>query len=297
MKLAIEPQRFNVQTRGLLQFCVELTDRYVREGLVCSVRHAFYKAAVAGVIQKSDADYQKVSTVMTNGRWAGLIDWDVVVDESREPSTWASWESAEACATEALDQFRLDRWQGQACYVEIWVEKVAVKANLEDIAAEHHVTLQPGRGNCSTSGVYRAARRFNRHHSAGRRPIILYLGDHDPLGLHFPGEVTERIGRFGLHPEVRRLAVNFDQVETFGILSHPVKAKGKTAEKRIFAEYLAKYGNEAWELDAFEPRDLQDLVRAELAKLIDAERLAEVVAEEDDQAGRVRALLDAGGEA
>src|SRR5258708_36358329 len=65
--------------------------------------------------------------------------------------------------------------------------------------------------------------------------------------------------------EVRRLALNMDQVERYG----PPPNFAKETDTR-YAAYVEQFGTtECWELDALAPTVIADLVRAEGEALID----------------------------
>jgi len=55
--------------------------------------------------------------------------------------------------------------------------------------------------------------------------------------------------------QVHRIALNMDQVEQY----NPPPNPAKQTDSR-FASYEAEYGDESWELDALEPRILNDLI-------------------------------------
>jgi len=65
-------------------------------------------------------------------------------------------------------------------------------------------------------------------------------------------------------PEVRRIALNMDQVERYGPPPNPAKVTDSRA-----SGYIARYGASSWELDALNPDTLDQLIGAEIASLRD----------------------------
>ena len=78
--------------------------------------------------------------------------------------------------------------------------------------------------------------------------------------------------------EVRRLALNIDQVERYR--PPPNFAKGTDSR---FEAYAAEFGQECWELDALNPTVIADLIRMEVEGLIDVETWNSALAQERRQ--------------
>ena len=91
----------------------------------------------------------------------------------------------------------------------------------------------------------------------------------------------ERLAMFAGEPiEVRRLALNRDQVERYRLPPNPAKETDSR-----FAVYAEQFGPKSWELDALDPTVIADLIRAELDSLIDAERWQAAEAKERSNRG------------
>ena len=105
----------------------------------------------------------------------------------------------------------------------------------------------------------------------GKGLVVLYLGDHDPSGIDMTRDVDERLRTFARtrQVDVRRLALNMDQVEEH----RPPENPAKTTDSRS-ADYIRKFGESSWELDALEPALLASLVRNEILSLRDPEEWA-----------------------
>jgi hypothetical protein len=67
--------------------------------------------------------------------------------------------------------------------------------------------------------------------------------------------------------EVKRLALNMDQVTKYGCPANPAKLTDSRADA-----YIAEFGRESWELDALEPKVIADLVRTTITKYIDMKK-------------------------
>jgi hypothetical protein len=85
--------------------------------------------------------------------------------------------------------------------------------------------------------------------------------------------------------EVRRLALNFDQIEQYNPPPNPAKITDSRAR-----EYIRRHGRESWELDALDPNVIEGLIEAELQKLVDPAAWRNARARQDqarEQLGKV----------
>jgi len=157
----------------------------------------------------------------------------------------------DACAR----QFRIDKWATQPRRIEVWIEKDALVGVIEGVCTELDVPYFSCRGYTSQSEMWVGAQRLAAHwRKAKQNPLILHFGDHDPSGIDMTRDIQARLQEFSFgtagHPlELRRLALNMDQVELYGPPPNPAKLTDSRCEA-----YMEEHGNESWELDALEPR-------------------------------------------
>lgn len=100
-----------------------------------------------------------------------------------------------------------------------------------------------------------------------------------PSGLDMTRDIEERLKLFGLWGfEVRRLALNFDQIQKYDPPPNPAKETDAR-----FKNYAEQYGDESWELDALSPAILAELVENELMSCLNLEQWDEDKQEEDEK--------------
>ena len=103
---------------------------------------------------------------------------------------------------------------------------------------------------------------------------ILHLGDHDPSGIDMTRDNAERLADvFGGDVELKRIALNMDQIDEYAPPPNPAKVTDSR-----FEQYLLMYGAESWELDALEPSVINELIVNEVALLRDDELFDEAQA-------------------
>lgn len=112
------------------------------------------------------------------------------------------------------------------------------------------------------------------------RIVVFYLGDHDPSGIDMTRDVADRLCTFSdFTPiEVRRLALNMDQIEELQPPENPAKITDSRANK-----YIARYGESSWELDAVSPEQLASIVEEAVATVRDETIWAKALAREKSE--------------
>jgi hypothetical protein len=123
--------------------------------------------------------------------------------------------------------------------------------------------------------MWRAGQRLLRHVEAGQTPVIIHLGDHDPSGIDMTRDIVGRLEMFMGGTELKRVALNMDQVRKY----NPPPNPAKITDSRC-AEYIKNYGNESWELDALDPTTLIDVIDKTITEYKDPGPWEEAVARE-----------------
>lgn len=223
-------------------------------------------------------NYKLLCDIINDARYCGLVDWEAVVDRTRETVKRSHWESPAGIIETTVNAFGIDLWRGQPNRVEVWVEKEAMAEIVGNAARKMDCPSLCCRGYTSSSEMWEAAMRmkdFQEGH--GQTPIVIHLGDLDPSGVDMTTDIQKRLSLFcGFDVEVDRIALNLDQVRKYKCPPNPAK----TTDCRC-KDFVARYGVNSWELDALEPRILSDLItKAIKARIDDRDAWAERVSEE-----------------
>jgi hypothetical protein len=156
---------------------------------------------------------------------------------------------------------------------------------LSPLAKKFHVTMMVNRGYSSQSAMYESANRFKEK---GKKSILLYLGDHDPSGEDMVRDIRERLEMFGVERlGVQKIALNMDQIEQYKPPPNPAKLSDPRAEK-----YIAKFGNESWEVDALPPNVLTQIIEDSISKYINFEKLNAVKEQEEKDKDKLRSVTE-----
>ena len=264
--------------RVLLVRGTGIIEEYAAQGYQLTLRQLYYQMVSRDIIPNSTQWYRKLGEVVSNGRMAGYIDWNAIVDRGRLPYMPPDWKSPADPLQTAAHSYRVDRWQGQPHLVEVWCEKDALSGVIEPVCNRYHVRMLANRGYSSSTAMYQAAQRFNQAADEGQQPVVLYLGDHDPSGTDMTRDVRARLETMTrkLGVEVKRLALNHDQIKRYKPPPNPVKIKDSRARK-----YISVHGAESWELDALEPQVLDNLISSTIETFIEPEQYARTLREEE----------------
>ena len=249
---------------------------YMGQGLKLTLRQLYYQFVARHGLSNTEKSYKGLASLISDARLAGLVDWEAIEDRGRVPQTPSEWSSVLEIIEAACREYRKDRWHGQDCYVELWVEKQALAGVLEPLVSEYHVTLMVNKGYSSQSAMWEAAQRFIDH--IDRTCVLFYLGDHDPSGEDMVRDIGDRLMTFEAEVEVRKLALTMDQIREY----NPPPNPAKRTDAR-FEAYAAEHGDESWEVDAIDPATLQRIIRSAFEDIVDADAMLAVINEEKSE--------------
>jgi|SRR6185312_2878418 len=255
-KQAYKAINFNAATMDLIRTMNGIIREYMGQGFTLTVRQLYYQLVARDIIPNSIQSYKRITGVANDARLAGLMDWSAIEDRTREFVRKQRWESGSQIMNAAARGFHMDMWDNQPARVFTIIEKEALVGVLTNVCHKWDVPLLAARGYPSGTVLREFAIEDIIPWSGNQDIIVLHLGDHDPSGIDMTRDLEERIQMFAQgHVEVKRIALNMDQIEEYSPPPNPAK----TTDSR-FQSYMAQYGDESWELDALQPKDLSALV-------------------------------------
>lgn len=240
----------------------EIIAEYLRAGFDLTLRQLYYQFVARGLMENKQQNYKRLGVIIGKGRLGGLVDWNSITDRTRYVRTRSAWSSPIDIINSCASQFHVNYWSDQSQRAEVWIEKDALIGVIEGVCQKWDVAHFSCRGYASLSELWSAAQRIKGY----RRPTtIIHLGDHDPSGIDMTRDIEERLHIFGAtNATIKRIALNMDQIEEH----NPPPNPAKETDSR-FASYAALHGDESWELDALDPRVLENLIETELRQLVD----------------------------
>ncbi|MDR2719871.1 MAG: hypothetical protein LBC03_03595 [Nitrososphaerota archaeon] len=249
----------------------EILEEYQKQGYTCTIRQIYYQLVSQNIISNNIEEYQKISRTIGDARLNGLIDWNAIEDRTRYIRRTQFWDNPTDFKKSVIPQYKIDIWEGQQYYVEIWCEKDALIGIVEKSCEEYRVPFFSCRGYPSLSMLYETAQRIIRN---GREAIIFHLGDADSTGLDVTRNITEQLQLLtkNKHPKiinVERIGLSIEQAESLKLPSQPMKTSDRRSKK-----FQEKHGSErVYELDAVTPAILDSWIQTAFNKYVDKDEL------------------------
>ena len=277
--ICYRPKKFNADRLDKIAKANAIIEEYRQQGFELTLRQLYYQFVSRDFIANNQREYKNLGDIINDARLAGLVDWLAIVDRTRNLQALANWETPAEIIEACSKQFRIDKWKEQQFRVECWIEKDALVGVIEGICNELDIDYFSCRGYTSQSEMWVAAQRLAKYQKKAQVPLILHLGDHDPSGKDMTRDITDRLSEFSYSTiEVKRLALNMDQITQYNPPPNPAKITDSRAEK-----YIEEFGAESWELDALEPTVIAQLIRDAVEEVRDQGQWDEACAEEEKQ--------------
>lgn len=307
MRVKYINKTFSADHRTVIEQVDAICADYAAQGLSLTLRQLYYQFVARGLVPNQQREYDRLGRIVTEARMAGELDWEYLVDRTRNLAAPTTWAGPEHVIRAAAEGYAADLWKPQHHRVEVWIEKDAGIGVIESVCAQEQVPYFSCRGYTSVSELWNAAQRIGNHLYNGDRVTVLHIGDHDPSGLDMTRDIQERLATFlvndwyrspamfehpgaGMTTNDRIRASMRECIRAAGgrigddlpwrvkriALSYaqveqyaPPPNPAKTTDSR-FLRYQQETGlDESWELDALEPTVLQNLIRTEIDRLRD----------------------------
>jgi hypothetical protein len=289
MKELFVGKNFKDETLDTISQVNAILNEYRAQGYDLTVRQTYYQLVAKNLIPNNPKSWNRIKSLVSNGRLAGLIDWEMIVDRGRPVIFPSHWDSPADIVRAAAKSFRIDKWEEQPAYVEVMVEKQALEGILIPICNELDVRFTANKGYSSQSALYRAGKRMRDAIMGGKDVYVMYLGDHDPSGLDMDRDILDRLSLFAGETiySVERLALTYEQIEEFDPPRNPAKMTDSRAKA-----YVMEFGDSSWELDAMEPKMLANKLRQSVYEVRDDELWGEAVEREDEMRAELQEFAD-----
>lgn len=275
--------KFKPKTWDVIQKADAILTEYKAAGLPpLTLRQLYYQFVAREFLPNKLQSYKRLSSILNDARLAGLVDWEAIVDNTRNLRGNSHWDNPQSIITSCANSYMRDRWEGQKHRVEAWIEKDALGSVLEMACSDLDVPFFACKGYASVSEIWSAGLRLKSYAEFGQHPVVIHLGDHDPSGMDMTRDNEDRLRIFmGKHAHkltLERIALNMDQIEEY----NPPPNPAKITDSR-FKKYEEEFGDESWELDALNPVMLVDLVRTKIESYCNKTQMNRIIAEEEEE--------------
>lgn len=238
-------------------------------GMKLTIRQIYYRLVAAQLIPNKLSQYQYLVKLLAQARRDGDIPYTDIEDRTRtvhippKDEVWMPGEKFNAYYNymHRMDQdYDLPRWTDQPVRPIVIVEKQALSSLFQSVTDELGVDFIVNRGYPSLTLMYELAERMGRveDDNDGVEWKIIYFGDYDPSGIDIERNVGETLtDDFDMEFDIYRKAITRQQIADYNIPPAPAK----TTDSR-YNRMLEETGEVMQvELDAIEPKILQNMIR------------------------------------
>jgi len=286
-KIRYITKRFNANTLVLIDQCNAIITSYQAQGYDLTVRQLYYRLVASDLIPNRVKEYKRLVRVLGEARLAGMVDWLAITDRTRSLQGNSHWDNGLDLIQSAANQFQVDWWENQIYRPEVWIEKDALIGVIGRICTELDVPYFSCRGYASLSEVWRGMRRMAYYQRGEQTPFIIHLADHDPSGIDMSRDIVDRMETFDLYPDFKRVALNMDQVKQYNPPPNPTKMTDSRAPG-----YVYTFGYDSWELDALDPKVINDLIEDVVLSIRDEDKHKETLEREECERERLGRAID-----
>ena len=269
------------KTRALTEAVKAILASY-RDQLPLTLRQVFYIAVTREIVGKTENDYTRLCEYLVRARRAQLMPMDALRDDGFTMGQARGWVDTQHFTYNVqrwVDDFTLDRQEGQDTRLIVWCEAQGMVPQLQRVADDYSVPVYSSGGFDSLTTKHAVAQQIS---GEGEAVEVLHIGDHDPSGVHIFGSLDEDIRAFvddlGGCMTGYRLAVTPAQVQQFNLPTAPPKP----TDRRRFE------GNVTTQCEALDPATLATIVRSAIESRQDASIRQSVIDRELDSREELR---------
>lgn len=188
-----ESKKISPDRKAAMAVANSICEEYASQGLVLTLRQLYYQHVARGLVPNEQREYDRLGDLCKDARMNGLMDWDYLIDRTRNLMSWKTYKGPEEAMKEFAEKYHRDMWAPQHQRIEVWVEKDAAIGVVEGVCSANSVPYFSCRGYTSVSEIHSAAQRLRWHIENGNQVTILHIGDHDPSGLDMTRDIEDRL--------------------------------------------------------------------------------------------------------
>src|SRR6478752_1058398 len=140
MRIRYEDWNPGERAQALVNIANSICEEYAAQGYDLTIRQLYYQFVARDYIPNNQREYKSLATTMDRARRAGLMDWDYIVDRTRNLVGYTNYEDPGDMIARQADRFHLDLWENQDTRVEVWVEKEALAGVVQRAALSRGVS-------------------------------------------------------------------------------------------------------------------------------------------------------------
>src|SRR5580693_8419669 len=98
--------KFKQDSLDRIEKCNDIIDDYKAQGLRLTLRQLYYQLVTKNVIPNVERSYKNLSSLVTDARMAGLMDWNAIEDRVRVPRVPQEFDDLKDLVEAAIRSYR-----------------------------------------------------------------------------------------------------------------------------------------------------------------------------------------------
>lgn len=119
-------KRFTTASQQTIKQANAILAEYEAQGLVLTLRQVYYQFVARGLLENKQENYKRLGSILNDARLAGLVDWSMMEDRTRNVRTITTWDSPADIIAAVANQYKENLWGTQKWRPEVWIEKDAL---------------------------------------------------------------------------------------------------------------------------------------------------------------------------
>ena len=136
-------KNFGATALGVIREANAIIAEYAAQGYDLTLRQLYYQFVSRDLLPNRQSEYKRLGDIINDARLAGLVDWEAIVDRTRNIRALPHWSDPAAIVQAAASSFAVDKWAEQPRRVEVWIEKDALVGVFEPVCEELDVPSSP----------------------------------------------------------------------------------------------------------------------------------------------------------
>ena len=92
MKICYIEKKFRNESLFFINHVNQIVEEYQQKGYSLTLRQVYYQLVARDIIPNNERSYKKLGNLISDGRMAGLIDWNAIEDRTRNLKGNTHWE-------------------------------------------------------------------------------------------------------------------------------------------------------------------------------------------------------------
>ena len=104
---------FYTKARAVVDQANAICEEYAAQGLDLTLRQLYYQFVARGLIANKQSEYDRLGSIVNDARLAGDLDWEFIVDRTRNLMGISHHDSPADLIRDAARRFHTDKWSNQ----------------------------------------------------------------------------------------------------------------------------------------------------------------------------------------